>query len=343
MEKQKTLVSVIVPTYNGAEYIADTLQSIINQDYENIEIILVDDVSTDDTVKISQAVLEKSGRKFSIIKRTTNGRQSASRNTGLKVANGEYVIFFDHDDLAEENYVSSLLKEAENKNADLVFCGFKEYDKKEKSYVLYKPVPFKTPLKSPKYCVRAWAEDKFFICCVWCFIFKKDFLLKNKILFPEQCYISEDLEFVLKSLALSSCTSFVNEMLYIYVRHSAQQTSYDVFYRRNYKIFKQERLSMWRAGRCAIRNTKDKYIKNYVLSFCIAREILKQCTLCAKADDLEYYNHTLVFLHHKKIRSIMLSTVKFIFREPELFFKSLMLVYFPNFYYWLRSKKGKSK
>ena len=114
------LVSVIVPTYNGEKFIAQTLESIINQDYENLEIIVVDDVSTDNTVSLVREILENSGRKFQLIQRTVNGRQSASRNTGLDAANGEYVMFFDHDDLAEKNFVSSLYKEAEDKQADFM-------------------------------------------------------------------------------------------------------------------------------------------------------------------------------------------------------------------------------
>ena len=121
------LVSVIVPTFNGQDRIAKTLESIIAQDYENLEIILVNDVSTDNTVNVARDVLERSHRNFTIINRTKNGRQSASRNTGLDNATGKYVIFFDHDDLAEKNFVSDLLHEAESKNADIVFCDFEHY------------------------------------------------------------------------------------------------------------------------------------------------------------------------------------------------------------------------
>ena len=108
MSELKPLVSVIIPTYNGAERISKTLNSIIEQDYENIEIIVVDDVSTDNTAEVVKNILEKSGRKFQLIKRTVNGHQSASRNTGFNASNGKYVIFVDHDDLTEKNFVSSL-------------------------------------------------------------------------------------------------------------------------------------------------------------------------------------------------------------------------------------------
>ena len=86
---KKPLVSVIVPTYNGEKFISQTLESIISQDYENLEIVVVDDVSTDNTVEAVQKILESSGRKFQLIKRSVNGHQSAARNTGLKASNGE--------------------------------------------------------------------------------------------------------------------------------------------------------------------------------------------------------------------------------------------------------------
>ena len=86
------LVSVIIPTYNGEKRIAHTLESLAAQTYSSIEIIVVDDVSTDDTVNTARTVLENSGRQFRIIRRTRNGRQSASRNTGLAAAKGDSLI-----------------------------------------------------------------------------------------------------------------------------------------------------------------------------------------------------------------------------------------------------------
>ena len=77
MNTLQPLVSIIIPTYNGAKRIVRTLESLVTQDYGNIEIIIVDDVSTDNTVEICQKLLTNSGRQFQIIKRTENGRQSA--------------------------------------------------------------------------------------------------------------------------------------------------------------------------------------------------------------------------------------------------------------------------
>lgn len=325
------LVSVIVPTYNGAKRITKTLQSIIAQDYENLEIIVVDDVSTDNTVAVVQSVLEKSGRKFQIIRRTVNGRQSASRNTGIKAANGKYVIFFDHDDLAEKNFVSRLCEEAEAKEADLVLCRYQYYYEKENKIVPEIIFP-KEPLPSQEDYLLAWAKEKIALYYIWNCIFNKNFLEKNNLKFCEKLPLYEDGEFILKAVACSSSMSSVYNVLYTHVDHSNNTGS----------IFQKNDLithfipAMWHAGRCILRHNKNRYVRNYVLSYLIAVGLLKQLTVFAENNDCENYNLKLKHLKHKKIREIFLGTIKFIFRKPELFLKSLMILYAPGLYFKLR-------
>ncbi|MBR1486105.1 MAG: glycosyltransferase family 2 protein [Synergistaceae bacterium] len=333
------LVSVIVPTYNGEKFIAQTLGAIINQDYENLEIIVVDDVSTDNTVEVAKKILESSGRKFQLIQRSVNGHQSAARNTGLDASNGDYVIFFDHDDLAEKNFVSSLFNEIENKNADLVFCGVKHFMKVQNQFGGNSVLPEEN-FSNPEYYLKLWSEDKITLCTVWNFIFRKSFLTANKLRFPEDCFIFEDIEFILKAVVLSSRISFVKDFLYIYGFHPAQQTKTDRENRTNYKNFRQEIIARWRAGRCILRRIKDEKIKNFVLVFYVAYPLIKLCTLYARAvGKYDDYIKSVRTLKHKKIRKIMFLTLKYITREPELFFKAMMILYFPNLYYKLRRKR----
>ena len=103
------LVSVIVPTYNNESKIFDTIKSIIAQDYPNIEIIVVNDASSDATESVARNALKDCGREFSIIEHKENRGVSAARNTGLDAARGEYVWFCDGDDLAERELVSTLM------------------------------------------------------------------------------------------------------------------------------------------------------------------------------------------------------------------------------------------
>ena len=335
MANSKLLVSVIVPAYNGEKHLAATLASIINQDYENLEIIVVNDVSTDSTAEIAKKILENSGRKFQFIGRSQNGGQCAARNTGLKYANGDYVIFFDHDDLAEKNFVSDLLFEAENKNADLVFCEIKHFYEAENKFE-NEPITLKEKLINPEDYLIAWAKQKMKFWSVWNFIFKKSFIDRFNLHFNEQCKFGEDTKFVLKSLVAADRASFVNEMLYIYVHHS-DMTS--MKYRKDRKIFESLALSRYRSIRPVIRRMKNKTVRNYAVSFYVADCIVDKLTYCAAVKDPGDWERMEKILKHKKVRELLFSTIKFAFRKPELFFKSLMLLYAPNLYYLLRKKR----
>ena len=242
-----------------------------------------------------------------------------------------------------KDFVSSLLNEAEDKNADMVFCGFRHYYEEEKRYeddYVLRETNF--PVVSVEDYIKAWAKGKIFIWGAWCFIFKKSFLEKNKLRFPEKCYIYEDFEFVMKAMVLSSCISNIKKTSYIYVHYPEQQSEREAMHRRNYKIFDQAVLSSWRVGRCILKHTKDPYVKKYTVYF-IAEKNFSRFKLCTRAEDHERYDNIIKTLNHKKIREVMLSTVKFIFTDPDLFFKTTMLIYFPNFYYWLRTGKWKNK
>ena len=307
------LVSVIVPTYNGEKHLAVTLEAIINQDYENIEIIFVNDASTDNTLKIAEDILKNSGRVYKIINHEKNSGVSVSRNDGLDAARGEYIWFCDSDDLAEKIFVSSLVREAEDKNADFVFCGLKIYFKNENRFEAAGCIPEK-PLGNSENYLRAWAKREIDFWSVCNCLFKKEFLKTNKLKFSEKLYVYEDGEFILKALALSSKISIIKEMLYIYIRHSELKAT---------KI--QEVLALaesfipakWRAGRCILKNTKDQYVKNYVFAYLIANGFIKLLTIYAKSGDeyKEKYYAKLKILRHKKIRKLMFSTIKFFFKD----------------------------
>ena len=332
------LVSIIIPTYNGASRITKTLDSIINQNYENIEIIVVDDVSTDNTVEVCQNFLEKSGRKFTILKRTTNGRQSAARNTGIKAATGKYIMFFDHDDLAEKNFVSIMCEEAENKNADVVFCGIAHYVEKNNMLRL-EPLKLTEKYSDAKdYIVKVWAAGKIPFHSMWNAIFRKSFLEEYNLHFTERCYFEEDTEFMLKALTVSSCTSFVKDCLYIHTYFDEQQTHAQNLVRNGQNHYRQSSLSRLRSGRYITRRIHDKRVRDYAISFQLPDALLKEFTMLAKFHDKEKYEQMLKFLRHKKLRELLLSSVKVLFRKPELFFKAILLLYFPKFYYRLRAK-----
>lgn len=119
---EKDLISVIVPVYNVEKYLEKCVQSIINQTYENLEIILVDDGATDNSGKICDEFAKKDSRIKVIHKE--NGGLSDARNFGLDIATGKYISFIDSDDFVNKRLFEILHKEIIKNDYDIAFCDY---------------------------------------------------------------------------------------------------------------------------------------------------------------------------------------------------------------------------
>ena len=325
------LVSVIVPMFNAEAHISAALSSIIQQDYKNLEIILVNDASSDSSSLIAKKILEGSGRPYRIIDHRKNRGAAAARNTGLDAAGGDYVWFCDSDDLVEKNLVSLMYSKAEEKNADAVFCGMKHYYESENRF-RYEPVKFSSNTVSPDDYFEAWAKFKLPLWSQCNFLFSMELITKNGLRFIEGCSFGEDTEFLMKALANSSRVSFVKDMLYTYVHHPKQSSVNS----RNSEMLTQLMLARFRTRKILAKRLRSRTVKNHLLSYYLPNAILKRYTEYARVQDRAKYSLLVKTLKHKKIRALMLSSAKFIFREPELFLKSATLIYAPNLYYKLR-------
>ena len=123
----KEKISIIVPIYNVEKYIKDCVNSLIRQDYENIEIILVDDGSTDDSGSICDEYEKNNKNVFSYHKK--NGGLSDARNYGIDKSNGKYIAFVDGDDIVENDYISFMYNLIKKENVKISACGIKKlYD-----------------------------------------------------------------------------------------------------------------------------------------------------------------------------------------------------------------------
>ena len=132
MEK---LVSIIIPVFKVEQYLDRCIESIINQTYKNLEIILVDDGSPDNCGEICDE-WEKKDKRIKVVHKE-NGGISSARNAGLYIAKGEFICFVDSDDFIELNYVEKLVEKQKETNADLVYCRFfKTNEKGEKKPVI---------------------------------------------------------------------------------------------------------------------------------------------------------------------------------------------------------------
>ena len=196
-------LSVIVPVYNMEKYIERCLDSLVNQILEDMEIIIVNDGSYDN----SKEIINKYLREYDNIKyyEKENGGLSSARNYGLDFAKGEYIAFLDSDDYVEKTMYEEMYNLAKAKNADIVECDFiwewenrKKYDKRRE----YKNK--KEMMKKPR--VVAWNK-----------IIKRDLIEKNSIRFPEGL-IYEDLEFFYKLIPYVEKYEYINKYFVHYTQ-----------------------------------------------------------------------------------------------------------------------------
>lgn len=118
---KKPLISVIIPVYGVEKYIAQCLESVINQTYKNLEIIVVNDGTKDRSAEIAKKYAAQDSRIK--VYDFENGGISVARNRGLEIATGDYISYIDSDDWLDKRMYETLLKSAIQNNADMVKCG----------------------------------------------------------------------------------------------------------------------------------------------------------------------------------------------------------------------------
>ena len=209
------LVSIIVPIYNTARYLPACLDSIIAQTYQNLEIILIDDGSTDHSGQIADIYTKKDSR----IKVThqKNQGQSAARNLGLTMVKGEYVSFLDSDDEIEPTFIEKLLAPLASSNASLSVCGmhYKRLKTNTAENVYISQLrPRRKPESLKAYILYLLAIDGRMYSSVNKLYRAK---IATKLCFDTKLNFAEDTKFVLDYLAKASGDpAFVLSPLYIY-------------------------------------------------------------------------------------------------------------------------------
>lgn len=202
----KCKLSIIVPVYGVEKYIDKCLDSLVKQSLKEIEIIVVNDGTKDNSQKIIDKYVKKYPDKIkSYIKE--NGGQGSARNYGLKKATGEYIGYVDSDDFVEKDMYKKLYNKAKENNYDIVVCGnynvSEDYQNKNIDAFINN---YNTDL-----------ENIFFgKMAVWNKIYKRDILIKNKLEFKEKVWY-EDLAFTLKAIMNSNTFAFIDEPLYDYL------------------------------------------------------------------------------------------------------------------------------
>lgn len=209
------LVSVIIPVYNVEKYLEQCLDSIINQTLKDIEIICVDDGSTDRSLEILQEYKEKDNRIKVLTQK--NLYAGVARNTGLKVATGKYLSFLDSDDFFELNMLEEMYNKAEKDNSDIVICGWHNYDNNLQKVIKDFRISYKYVEKSP-FSPYDFRKELFDICKPnpWTKLFRHQFFIDNNLYF-EDCICCNDITCICLSMVLAKKISIVDKC-FIYYR-----------------------------------------------------------------------------------------------------------------------------
>ncbi len=219
MNYKKFLISIIVPIYNAENYLTKCINSIINQTYKNIEIILVNDGSTDNSLKICKT-FALNDKRIIIINQKNMGVSNA-RNAGINVAKGDYISFVDSDDTIENNYIQELIDNSNYGEFDVVICGYNDI------YASNKKIENKMPqnIKLRGFISNDYVILKRYLSYPWHKIYKVNFLKKHNINFSTQFTDAEDQVFNFKVFSLAPNYNFVNKTLYNYYHVNSNSLS----------------------------------------------------------------------------------------------------------------------
>ncbi|HDP79095.1 MAG TPA: glycosyltransferase [Mesotoga infera] len=191
------LVSVIIPAYNAESTIIRTVRSILLQNYENIEVIVVDDGSTDNTANELKSISGDNQR----VRLVTQNNQgvSVARNRGIQDARGEYIVFLDSDDFLEPEFVSVLVSIISSTDSDIAFCSYRWVDERGKSMRLVVPKNDEGLVKEGESVLLSIFEGSM---SIWTgsAIYRKAFLSKNHLQFVPGAKNGQDREFIWKAV-----------------------------------------------------------------------------------------------------------------------------------------------
>ena len=211
-DNKKELVSIIVPAYNVEKYINKCLESIRNQNYSNIDVIVVDDGSTDKSGEIADHISNEDNR-IRVFHRQNSG-VSASRNFGIEKSIGEYVVFVDADDYIAEDYVSYMLENLIKTNADMVvsdkyYVSIKEKQNEFDELEILNSEKAVAYFLSPD--VIVYSPNN---------MIRKSILVENKLYFRTDIFYGEGLTFTVNLAKLCDVVCMCHRKVYYYRRNN---------------------------------------------------------------------------------------------------------------------------
>ena len=315
--KENKLVSIIIPAYNVEKYLETCLESIKIQTYKNLEVIVIDDGSTDNTGMVCKK-FEDNDERFRII-HTKNGGVSKARNLGLSEANGDYIVFVDSDDYINYRCIERLVCIIEKSNADIAVCDFYRIYSTNQSLMLKEEIEkdYKIIKDDDKF-FMLYNEFKPRIVVPWCKIYKKEIL--NGIIYPEG-KVHEDAAVIANILLNAQTIATFDEKLFFYLKRKESIT----------QKLTRDRLA-------ELENLKERhpfFIKNLKNEKLINENALKICECTIRC----YKNVGILNLRDKKniqknfYKDYVYYYKNFVYKKSLSFIKRIQLFLFYRFHF----------
>jgi glycosyltransferase involved in cell wall biosynthesis len=240
-------ISVIVPVYNGEKWLNRCLRSLVNQTLKEIQIICVNDYSTDNSLVVLQQYAKKDKR--IIIKNLKkNCGESTARNEGLKIAKGKYIAFIDQDDYIDLDFYEKLYEQTKDEKMDIVKGNVMTKEKGVENIM-----DWHYKIKKNKF---------YFFTHWWSAIYKRKFLQDNNINLPQNLILGGDAVFLIRAIINTDKVDTVDNSFYYYIRRVNSGDSKVLNYKKIHSLFLMT-LSLFSYYN---KNRMDK--KNYMMLFC---------------------------------------------------------------------------
>lgn len=209
------LISIIVPVYNVEKYLTICIESLIKQTYRKIEIILLDDGSKDSSLQICNDYAKEDPR--IVVIHQENQGPSRTRNNGLDIASGKYVMFVDSDDYIEETMIEKMVAAIETNNADLVIGGYTRFTDNSDDPRTYSKEP-SAVFESKKQLALLYTKPNtnMFGISIWGKLYRNDIIQNNNIRFKPEISYEEDCQFNIDYFEHIDRTVVINEVFYHY-------------------------------------------------------------------------------------------------------------------------------
>ncbi len=305
MMRNNIKVSVIIPVYNMEKYLTQAVDSVLTQTMKDLELILVDDGSTDGSLSLCYSYAEKDNR-ITVLKSSHKG-VSEARNAGIMIAKGEYLSFVDGDDWISNNMYEVFMDYAEQYHPDIIGCGseFIYYDystEKQKGKVLtitHKPLYFSNASEcGNNFFKTSWVEKAQGSC--WNKVFRREMIIERKLLFPSMIR-GEDTAFNYMVYQQMQSFLLISEVLYHYRENTEKSLAIKI---------------------------KDYYIdKKYIDDIVSVYEEMKKLLHRYHFDEEQIHNYLARYFHSLLCSMTMLANNRYLFQtkqERKAYIDSLM-------------------